>query len=66
VTHFLCGLPYATIGLFSVRGRRGGYITTVTDITVFSFQVTVTKWRVQEGSTVESTRTRMELILNEL
>jgi hypothetical protein len=49
-----------------LRGRCGDYITTVTDITIFSFQVTVTNWRVQEGSAVESTRTRMERVLSEV
>jgi hypothetical protein len=30
VTRSLCGLPYATIELFSVRGSCGGYITRLT------------------------------------
>jgi hypothetical protein len=38
ITPFFCHLPYATVGLFSVRGRCGGYIMTVTDITVFTFK----------------------------
>jgi hypothetical protein len=36
---------------------------TVINVTRFSFQVTVTKWRVQEGSAVEATRTRLQRVI---
>jgi hypothetical protein len=58
VTCFMSGLRYATIGLCFLRFPCGGY----TCITRVRLQLR----RVQEGSAVESTRTRMESVLNEL
>jgi hypothetical protein len=56
VTYFLCGLRYAEIELCFLLCLCRGYIT----------RVRLQLRRVQEGSAVESTRTRMERVLSEL
>jgi hypothetical protein len=56
VTCFLYGLRYATIEVRFLRSSCRGYIT----------RVRLHLRRVEEGSEVEGTRTRMERVLSEL
>jgi hypothetical protein len=56
VTCFMCGLRCAALELCFLRCPCRGYITR------FRLQVR----RVQKGSAVESTRTRVERVLSEL